>query len=275
MKPGYLSEIFASFQGEGAHVGRLHLFVRLAGCNIRCRYCDTPDSLERTATYAVSAADDDIEVRGNPVDAEELSGLVGRLLASAAPIDAIALTGGEPLTQSEFLAAFLEAGRFTVPILLETNGLLPRRLRDVMAWVDIISMDIKLPSNSGEGAWWEAHAEFVEQARTKDLYVKVPVDEGTADAEVDRAARLLATCVPPSRCLATHRRPCRPLADQCGAAHGSLSGCHAIVAHSARPAADPQDARPALGLRPASFPWAAPLLRRGSGQGWVAGGCRV
>ena len=48
MRPGYLSEIFVSFQGEGAHVGYRHLFVRLAGCNLRCRYCDTPDSRERT-----------------------------------------------------------------------------------------------------------------------------------------------------------------------------------------------------------------------------------
>ena len=192
VKPGYLSEIFVSFQGEGAHVGRRHLFVRLAGCNIRCRYCDTPDSLERAATYTISEPDRESQVRTNPVDAEELSDIVGRLLAVDAPIDAIALTGGEPLTQSEFLAAFLRTARFRVPVLLETNGILPRRLRDVLSLLDIISMDIKLPSNTGEGEFWDAHAEFLELARAKDLYVKILVDAGTTEADIGRATQMLA-----------------------------------------------------------------------------------
>jgi len=192
VKPGYLSEIFVSFQGEGAYVGRRHLFVRLAGCNIRCRYCDTPDSLERTATYTLSEPRGEFTVRTNPVGADELSGIVRRLLASDAPIDAIALTGGEPLVQSEFLAAFLEAGQFHLPILLETNGILPRRLREVLPWVDIVSMDLKLPSNTGEGEFWDAHAEFLELARGKDLYVKILVDAETSEGDVDRAAQMLA-----------------------------------------------------------------------------------
>jgi organic radical activating enzyme len=196
VKPGYLSEIFTSFQGEGAHVGRRHLFVRLAGCNIRCRYCDTPDSLERTATYTIYASGSEPEVRENPVDAVELSGIVRQLILADPPIDAIALTGGEPLTQSEFLAAFLEVGRFAVPVLLETNGILPRRLREVLPWVDIISMDIKLPSNTDEGEFWESHAEFLEMARGKDLYVKVLVDAGTGEADVERAAQLVASIGP-------------------------------------------------------------------------------
>ena len=41
---GFISEVFLSFQGEGIHVGRLQLFVRLAGCGLRCRYCDTVDA---------------------------------------------------------------------------------------------------------------------------------------------------------------------------------------------------------------------------------------
>jgi len=196
VKPGYLSEIFVSFQGEGAHVGRRHLFVRLAGCNIRCRYCDTPDSLERTATYTVYRPGRAPEIRTNPVDAEALSRIVEGILAADSPIDAIALTGGEPLTQSEFLAGFLATlrgqTRLPVPILVETNAILPRRLRDILPLVDIISMDIKLPSNSGEGEFWDAHAEFLEVARAKDLYVKILVDTGTTAADVDRAARMLA-----------------------------------------------------------------------------------
>ena len=40
----YLSEVFSSIQGEGLYVGDRHLFVRFAGCNLNCQYCDTPDS---------------------------------------------------------------------------------------------------------------------------------------------------------------------------------------------------------------------------------------
>ncbi|HXQ24039.1 MAG TPA: hypothetical protein VN812_20325, partial [Candidatus Acidoferrales bacterium] len=90
MKPGYLSEIFASFQGEGAHVGRRHLFVRLAGCNMRCRYCDTPDSLERTAGYTIYDGGTPPALRSNPVSTDDLVALVGSILKHEAPIDAIA-----------------------------------------------------------------------------------------------------------------------------------------------------------------------------------------
>jgi 7-carboxy-7-deazaguanine synthase len=191
VRPGYLSEIFVSFQGEGAHVGRRHLFVRLAGCNLRCRYCDTPDSLERTPTYTVSAHGGPPQVERNPASAFDLANLITLLLKREAPIEALALTGGEPLAQSEFLRALLETGRFHVPVLLETNGVLPQRLREVLALVSIISMDIKLPSNAGEGAFWNEHAAFLDLAQAKDLYVKILVDRTTADEDVVRAASLV------------------------------------------------------------------------------------
>lgn len=184
-----------SFQGEGAHVGRRHLFVRLAGCNLRCRYCDTPDSLERKAGYTVYSHGGE-ETRPNPVSAADVAPLVMGILDREAPIDAVALTGGEPLTQSEFLAELLRTGRFPVPVLLETNGVLPQRLRDVLPMVDIISMDIKPPSNTGEGAFWEEHATFLDLSRGKDLYVKLLVDEMTTEEDIVRATALVASIQP-------------------------------------------------------------------------------
>ena len=192
MTAGYLSEIFVSFQGEGAHVGRRHLFVRLAGCNLRCRYCDTPDSLTRTAGYTAFRSDRPPLWCDNPVAVEEARGVIDSLLEDQASVDAIAFTGGEPLVQSKFLAALLASACFRTPVLLETNGMLPRNLQDVLPWVDIISMDIKLPSNTGEHAFWEEHGEFLELARGKDLYVKILVDRTTTDADVERAATMLA-----------------------------------------------------------------------------------
>jgi 7-carboxy-7-deazaguanine synthase len=196
VKPGYVSEIFVSFQGEGAQVGYRHLFIRLAGCNLRCSYCDTPDSLERTATYTVSANGGPPQVERNPVSAPDLANLITLLLKREALIDALALTGGEPLAQSEFLRAVLETGRFPVPVLLETNGVLPQRLREVLPLVSIISMDIKLPSNAGEGTFWDEHAEFLRLARAKDLSVKILVDRTTADEDVAHAASLVVAIGP-------------------------------------------------------------------------------
>lgn len=196
MRSGYLSELFVSFQGEGAHVGYRHLFVRFAGCNLRCRYCDTPGSLERTATYRVFAGSNPPQIRPNPITAPALADLIATVLERDVPIDAIALTGGEPLAQSDFLASLLSNRNFPVPVLLETNGVLPRRLEDVLPFLAIISMDIKLASNTGEGSFWDEHTEFLRLARTRELYIKVLVDQMTADQDVARAAALIRSEAP-------------------------------------------------------------------------------
>jgi len=196
VRPGYLSEVFVSFQGEGAWVGQRHLFVRLAGCNIRCRYCDTPGSLERTARYQVRGPDGAVSAFDNPVAAGDAARTVRMLVAADGAVDAIALTGGEPLVQSAFLAELLGAGAFELPVLLETNGVLPQRLPDVFPYVDMISMDIKLPSNSGEAPFWDAHRAFLEASDGKARYAKILVDEGTTDEDLERASTLLASVRP-------------------------------------------------------------------------------
>jgi organic radical activating enzyme len=194
VRQGYISEIFVSFQGEGAHVGERHLFVRLAGCNIRCTYCDTPDSLERTPGYRVYDKRGDANYSENPISSAALAEIVQSILRSDPYIDALALTGGEPLVQSEFLREFLNMAQLQIPVLLETNGVLPQRLAPVLDGVSIISMDFKLPSNSGEAPFWDEHASFLDQAcrAAKDVYVKILVDAATELTDVARAGSLLA-----------------------------------------------------------------------------------
>jgi 7-carboxy-7-deazaguanine synthase len=188
---GYVSEIFVSFQGEGLHAGRRHLFVRMAGCNLRCRYCDTPDSLERVPILKAFAGQAAREER-NPVDIDRLDACIRGVLAASEGVDGTALTGGEPLLQAEFLAQLLSSSApVPRPVLLETSGILPERLAVVLAQVDIVSMDIKLPSNTGEPASWAAHERFLRLARGK-AYVKVLVDAETDSSEVETAARLVA-----------------------------------------------------------------------------------
>jgi 7-carboxy-7-deazaguanine synthase len=123
-----VAETFKSIQGESTFAGRPCFFIRLAGCNLDCRGCDT-----RYARFADAAAfDADID---ELVEAAEHSGV--RL---------VEITGGEPLLQSEtpdLCEALLKAG-FTV--LLETNGSLP--IARIPRKVHRI-MDCKCPS-SGE-----------------------------------------------------------------------------------------------------------------------------
>lgn len=195
VREGYVSEIFTSFQGEGLYAGRRHLFFRLAGCNIRCGYCDTPASLERTNECAVEEEDGSERRLPNPLAAGVAAALLEARLASRG-LHALAVTGGEPLVQADFLAAVLGTLRPPVPVLLETNGTVPGRLPAVLPFVDIVSMDVKLPSSSGERPFWSEHRTFLEACVGKVVYVKVPVDDGTREDEIAEAAALVGATSP-------------------------------------------------------------------------------
>ena len=121
-----ISETFVSLQGESTHSGQPCWFVRLSGCNLRCRYCDTARAWERGERRAVA-------------------GLVDEYRASGVALAEI--TGGEPLLQPGFpalAAALRDAG--PGPLLVETNGACDLRLVPAGA---IAIMDIKTPG-SGE-----------------------------------------------------------------------------------------------------------------------------
>ena len=210
MKKGYLSQIFVSFQGEGAWAGQRQLFIRTAGCHLRCRYCDTPESLERVPFFCVGESARRASVRAaNPVTTSETLKYCQELLAVEGTVDGVALTGGEPLLQAEYLKDLLQDNRLPHPRLLETSGTQPERLALVLPWVDIVSMDIKLPSNTNEPAFWDAHEKFLSAARDK-AYVKVLIDANTDLAEVEMAAHLVATIAPHAFLFL------QPITDACG-----------------------------------------------------------
>jgi len=192
MTLGYLSEAFVSFQGEGLDVGRRHLFLRFAGCPLRCRYCDTPESLVRTPVFEVHGGEE--RQQSNPVSLRSLLESV-RFLLARGPVDGTSLTGGEPLAQSRFITQLLRESVVPRPVLLETSGTLPDRLAEVIDAVDVVSMDLKLPSNTGESEFWAVHEEFLRIAAGR-VYVKVLVDDETQLDEVGRAARLVEEVAP-------------------------------------------------------------------------------
>jgi organic radical activating enzyme len=126
----------------------------------------------------------------NPASVDAVLAAAVPLLARNVGVDGIAVTGGEPLLQADFVAELLADARLPRPRLLETSGMMPEALRTVLHEVDLISMDIKLPSNSGERSFWEQHARFLAIAGRK-AYVKILVDGGTDVDEVARAAELV------------------------------------------------------------------------------------
>lgn len=106
----------------------------------------------------------------------------------------ISLTGGEPLLQVDFLKSFLPELKKNVklPIYLDTNGVLPDHLNEIIDLVDIIAMDIKLPSATGQSPYWKEHKKFLEIAYLKEVFVRIVVLKEMRVLEIDETAKLIA-----------------------------------------------------------------------------------
>lgn len=183
-----LIELFSSIQGEGPYIGYRQLFLRLAGCNAACIFCDTSESRSVPATCMLeqTPGQRDFTVLPNPVPIDALAHRVNHL--SQAGHHSVSITGGEPLCQSEALLQLLPLlqGR----IYLETNGTLPGELVKVLPYIDIVSMDIKLPSTSGREYWLE-HRRFLTLASQKEVFVKIVVSSLTGKKEFLEALHLI------------------------------------------------------------------------------------
>ncbi len=109
-------EVFYSLQGEGTTVGSPTVFVRLAGCNLHCSWCDTKYSWGK----GIALSEEDV---------------AARVLHFPAP--RLVLTGGEPLLQAQDIASLLNLlpSHFTIEV--ESNGTLlppPQLLARVSQW---------------------------------------------------------------------------------------------------------------------------------------------
>src|SRR6202011_2033789 len=124
----YITEIFNSIQGEGTRAGLPCIFVRLTGCNLRCKWCDTSYAFHNGTKMSV----DEVAAR-----VDELAGRSGGEVAAASRL--VELTGGEPLLQEDIypLTDRLLASGYTV--MLETSGqrYIGRMPREVIKIVDV------------------------------------------------------------------------------------------------------------------------------------------
>lgn len=135
-----IAEIFSSLQGEGKNQGKPCLFIRLAGCNLNCTWCDTK-----------YARDGGIEMSLDSVLEQ-----VWRVNPSY-----VCITGGEPLVQAGALEPLLSSlHKRRTEIDIETNGTIDfSRLQQYAS----VCMDVKCPS-SGE----ESNLRLLEKIRPQD-----------------------------------------------------------------------------------------------------------
>jgi organic radical activating enzyme len=194
----HVKEIFLSFQGEGLLTGERQIFIRLAGCNIRCPWCDTPDALlakdAPVARIEAGPGSGEFEELVNPIDVPTVLREVRRIARDDdGRVRWVALTGGEPTVHGRFLEELLPAlKREGLEILLETNSHYPEVLRAVAASVDFVSADVKVPFAEYAIAR-ETYVAFLRQIGRDAGQVKVVVTGGCPDEDVVEAARLVAS----------------------------------------------------------------------------------
>jgi organic radical activating enzyme len=197
---GYLSEMFCSVQGEGPYTGERQVFVRTAGCAATCWWCDTVYSKVRTPRFVIHG--DPGRVLRNPLALDAVVAEVVAFARGRGGVETVSITGGEPLEQPAFVVPLARRLReHGHRIYLETAGLHAGAFAEVLPHVDVVAMDIKLPSAVGRDAWDE-HAAFLSVARGtafdpergagRTLFVKVVVAADSSLEEVARAAAIVA-----------------------------------------------------------------------------------
>lgn len=174
-----ISEIFSSLQGEGPYLGVKQIFVRFGRCNMHCGYCDELEKMKQEMFSVYSL--------------EKLLSEISEMDKLKGEHHSISLTGGEPLFYTPFLQSFLpllkEKGH---KVYLETNGTLPRELARVISYCDIIAMDMKPSSSTGDRSFEEQHEEFLEIALQKETFVKVVITPETKREEIERCIEITA-----------------------------------------------------------------------------------
>ncbi|HUX07581.1 MAG TPA: radical SAM protein [Acidobacteriota bacterium] len=166
-----IAEIFKSIQGEGTRAGLPCAFVRLAGCNLRCSYCDTD--------YAQDAQS------GSEMGVDEVAAQVRDF-----GLPLVQITGGEPLLQpacAELIDILLEDG---ATVLLETNGSQDISVVDPRV---IKIIDLKCPASGESGT---IRRENIEQLHLNDEVKFVVSNRGDYEwaREVILRERLAEKC---------------------------------------------------------------------------------
>ena len=148
-------------------IGKRQIFIRFAGCNINCLYCDTIDSKSLD--------------NGKYMSFEELNDKIQSLMTD--DFHSLEITGGEPLLHSDYIHDFLQ--KYPYPAMLETNATVPDAMHQLKDLIDIVSMDIKLPEHFRSNEQWKkVYSEELESIRIMEednisYYLKIVVSDTT------------------------------------------------------------------------------------------------
>jgi len=171
-----IAEIFYSIQGEGVLAGVPSVFVRTSGCNLRCRWCDTPYT-----SWNPEGLDWSLERILDKVRADSKGYVV--------------ITGGEPMIQPEIELLTAQLLRMQQHITIETAGTVFRNVE-----CDLVSISPKLanstPWETDGGRWAQQHERLRYQPgvlrqliRTYDYQLKFVVQQPKDTEEIERIVR--------------------------------------------------------------------------------------
>jgi 7-carboxy-7-deazaguanine synthase len=176
-------QIAGTIQGEGKLIGVPSLFVRLAGCNLRCKWT-LPDG--KISTCDTSYANDDTGV-STWHEVEEVVDIVYQNLGN---IKHLVITGGEPLLQKDSLIEFCQLlkARLDIHITIETNGtIVPGELAQ---YIDLFSVSPKLGNalmvKSGQMPLYKVQSfiDFVRKDANKDIQIKFVVADSSEEEKI-------------------------------------------------------------------------------------------
>ena len=177
-----ITEIFCSVQGEGPYVGKRQLFLRFAGCNLNCSYCDTDVRKAEACKYEEDPGSGVFQYVRNPLSPEQVAELVDPFMN----VHSLSLTGGEPLLYADFITE-LDVG---LPLYLESNMTLPDMARKVKDCVSFVSGDVKL-TDEFKGEKLELHIErtieafrILRKTENRDCFCKIVMTKDTDPADV-------------------------------------------------------------------------------------------
>lgn len=126
-------ELFVSINGEGRRAGELAIFVRFAGCNLNCSYCDTSWANKEDVQYTLMSKEDIYEQ------------------IKKANVKNVTLTGGEPLLQKDVKALLEYLGEQKgLRLEIETNGSIDVELFRTKENSPSFTIDYKLPGSDME-----------------------------------------------------------------------------------------------------------------------------
>jgi 7-carboxy-7-deazaguanine synthase len=152
-------ETFISINGEGQHAGELALFIRFAGCNLNCNYCDTRWANQPDVVY------------------QEMTETEIKALVTDSGVRNVTLTGGEPLLQPGMYQLLETMGSLPdIRIEIETNGSV-----DIEPYMTLIrrpafTLDYKLPGSGMEAGMNTENYRYLTQEDTVKFVISDKAD---------------------------------------------------------------------------------------------------